>query len=335
MHIAHSKRIFATYEGATRGVRLSDLCWHLHYSQLASWREYAEIVTQVQCTWYREVKIGDEVLKIQWNPARMANVLAKTEPNTNEEDFCPLCLSRLPYEQQAVVYFDEYLVLCNPRPIFTPHFTATTAKHVPQDFISGLTWMLKLAYDFSPGFSIFYNGPHCGASIPEHHHFQIYPTGMLPADSVLAKGKGDRYIEINGVIFSVPSFNERGGVLIAGDDSSRLFTAIQRFVKVLARCSKVEGEPLLNVIASYFDSLWRIVIFPRIKGRPDAFYREGNEKIAISPGAVEMGGMFITINEQDFVRLDAESIISLYREISFPVYEIEGLVKGCVEWLYE
>lgn len=327
-----SKRLFATFERATTGDKLSDLCFQLHYGQLATWREYAEAVIQVQCAWYRELMIGDEVVKVQWNPARITNVVAKAEQNDTGDDKCFLCLSLLPPEQRTILYFDSYLILCNPRPIFTPHFTAATVKHLPQEFFSGLPWMLKLACDLSPDFNVFYNGPRCGASIPWHHHFQIYPRGMLSVDRVLEE-RGE-CMEVEGVFFSIPSFSDRGAVMIEGDDLSKVRVATERFVKTLACCLNVDGEPMMNVIAAYSDSFWRIVIFPRIKGRPDAFFKDGGERITVSPGAVEMGGMFVTVNEKDFALLDAETVLSLYREISLPVHDVQDVIRGCVKWTY-
>jgi hypothetical protein len=60
-----------------------------------------------------------------------------------------------------------------------------------------------------------------------------------------------------------------------------------------------------------------MLLFPRLKGRPDSFFRKGGEQLVISPGAVEMGGVIISPRERDFYALTAETVAAIYREVAF------------------
>jgi hypothetical protein len=77
-------------------------------------------------------------------------------------------------------------------------------------------------------------------------------------------------------------------------------------------------EPLINVLCSYEDCIWRIMIFLRSKHRPEAFYREGEKRIFVSPGTIDMAGVVITPLELNFRGLDCTEISSIYEEVSLP-----------------
>ena len=43
---------------------------------------------------------------------------------------------------------------------------------------------------------------------------------------------------------------------------------------------------------------------------------EGEERILVSPGVIEMGGILVTPLEKDFERLDCATVESIYKEVS-------------------
>ncbi len=70
------------------------------------------------------------------------------------------------------------------------------------------------------------------------------------------------------------------------------------------------------------------MIIPRRKHRPDAYFREGEEKILVSPGAVDMGGLIVTPREEDYRALDTELIRGIFREVAYDDAAIEALLAA-------
>jgi hypothetical protein len=90
---------------------------------------------------------------------------------------------------------------------------------------------------------------------------------------------------------------------------TRVFTALKKVIPT-------EDEPMVNIAGFREGASWHVALFPRQKHRPDAFFREGDERIVVSPGVVEMAGVVVTPMERDFERLDATSVEAIYKEVS-------------------
>ena len=58
-------------------------------------------------------------------------------------------------------------------------------------------------------------------------------------------------------------------------------------------------EAMMNIIAWYEAADWMVLIFPRAKHRPSFYFAEGDERLLISPAAVDLGGVSITPVEAD------------------------------------
>jgi len=76
----------------------------------------------------------------------------------------------------------------------------------------------------------------------------------------------------------------------------------------------------------YKEAKWRLLIFPRRKHRPDAFFKEGDAKVVVSPGVIDMGGLLITPVEKDFERLDATTVKDIYGEVSLEGKTVERAI---------
>jgi len=111
---------------------------------------------------------------------------------------------------------------------------------------------------------------------------------------------------------------DRAALVLAGHDKNSLLHQFDCLIKAAQTILAVSGEPMINVLCSYEDGIWQIIIFFRAKHRPDAFYREGEQRIFISPGAIDMAGVVITPLELDFNRLDCTGICQIYAEVSLP-----------------
>jgi hypothetical protein len=186
---------------------------------------------------------------------------------------------------------------------------------------------LQLAADFGPRMVVFYNGPRCGASAPDHLHFQAAPAGLMPVEKELREPAGNR-VEIKkrgaAIIWRAEGIG-RGVVVIDGECAADITAAFGEVLGTLRRFRPSDDEPMMNVFCAHTGEGWRLMIFPRRKHRSDSYFREGEGKLCVSPGAVEMGGVFVTHREEDFQALDSGIIGEIFREVAFDDAAIETL----------
>ena len=127
----------------------------------------------------KQFDFGDFVVKVQFNPGRIRSSAAKVDAKSVAERRCFLCMQNLPAEQKAISCGGDFQILVNPFPIFHSHFTIVSAIHTNQLFVPNIGEMLRIS-KLMEGFTIFYNGPECGASAPDHLHFQAGEKDFLP-----------------------------------------------------------------------------------------------------------------------------------------------------------
>jgi hypothetical protein len=237
---------------------------------------------------------------------------------------CFLCPNNLPSEQKAILYRHSYLILCNPMPIFEGHLTISHIRHIPQSLVENLAMMLRLADDFGPDMVVFYNGPRSGASAPDHLHFQAAPRGQMPIENEVAeravKAKKKR---VGKVFVYGASGLGRGVIVVSGKDSDAIVSAVKKILSILSGMTASQGEPLVNVSCRRCKEGWGLLIFPRLKHRPDVFFKQGEQQLIISPGLADMEGVVIAPRENDFYRLSAEMIASIYKEVVFDDVMVE------------
>ena len=253
---------------------------------------------------------------------------AKVDAQSIRERRCFLCVENLPEPQKGIVYKDEFLILCNPAPIFAEHFTISHIHHIPQLLGPFIPTMLDLARDLSPRLTVFYNGPRCGASAPDHMHFQANPTGIIPVE-MSARDKSYRVFRLS--LHSVDILTLRGFgrqvVVLESSEKDNLTAVLNKLVHSFARTLGVTEEPLINVLCSYTDGTWRVIVFPRSKHRPDLFFRKDEaERVLISPAAVDIGGLIVTPLEKDFNSVDASLVESIFQEVSLPPASVDETI---------
>jgi hypothetical protein len=242
--------------------------------------------------------------RVQFNPARIISSLAKVDEQSILERKCFLCTKHLPAEQTGIPFKERYLILINPYPVFPRHLTIPELRHRPQCILSHIDDMLDLARELNH-FVIFYNGPACGASAPDHFHFQAGNKGFLPLEK-------DR--------------NMRCPFAIISDNKMQVVDRILQIYHVLERKSG-DREPMLNVLTWYDNPQWIVCLFPRQKHRPDCYWAEGDQHRLISPASVEMGGVWVTPLEKDFYRLTATDIEAILQEVCVPKNQLRKLQK--------
>lgn len=306
-------QIFSTFP-ANDLVKLGDLCIELLEEQKRTWpilgaayKGLAEVQTKLHsCAGYEA--------HVQFNPARSVSSGAAVDQESIKNRACFLCTDNLPREQKGILYKKEYLILCNPAPIFEKHFTVVHVQHQPQAITGSIESLLDIAADMSPDFIVFYNGPACGASAPDHLHYQAVPSNALPFSEIFPDHF--RIIKSTPVQFYLAEGINRSAAVITGKDKTLLLSQFSLLMQAAQNITAASGEPMINVLCSYEECSWRIVIFFRSKHRPAAFYKEGDNRVFISPGAIDMAGVIITPLKLDFERLDCEGISHIYDEVS-------------------
>jgi hypothetical protein len=265
-------------------------------------------------------------IRIQCNPRRIVSSAAKVDRVSIENRSCFLCIKNRVEEQNNVLLGKDYEILCNPFPIFNEHFTIARTSHTPQLIDSEFSTFLDISREL-PDLVVFYNAPSCGASAPDHMHFQAGNLGLMPLDSELEALKlrygkslvGDPEICITAVDDGLRRFVAMES--INQQPLKKAFSALFGFIKDL------QGqEPMINML-SYYRNKWQIVLFPRELHRPWQYFEEGEKNILLSPASVDMGGTFITPLEKDFEKITREDIRDIFSQVSFSALNFKLLTE--------
>ena len=276
-----------------------------------------------------EVRQLSDQLKVQFNPARIVSTGAKIDKHTLGERPCFLCERNRPKEQMTKQIDDHFQLLVNPFPILPVHFTIPATKHQPQSIYRHYGEMHRLLSLHSE-LMVFYNGPKCGASAPDHLHFQAGTSGVLPLQTNwqrLSRNLTD-VISLNdeekiSVLrdFLVPAF-----VIISKSEDSdeELFHRLYRSMPMRGD----ESEPMMNIIAWRKGDEFISIVIPREKHRPDAYFAEGEAQMMVSPGALDMAGLIITPREEDFSKINLDKATALLRECSISAEKTEAIVSN-------
>ena len=273
----------------------------------------------------KDMTIDGFPAKLFFNPVRVRSVMADVSPEALQKRACFLCPDGLEPLQLTTVWDSPmgqtYFIRVNPFPIFNHHFTISSSIHERQTFAPHMESMLHLAQAM-PEMSIFYNGPMCGASAPDHMHFQAVPRHSMPIE--------DHF-----------DTNYANAVLVQESDLQSHLTALE---KVLSMASIPENasqtgsltpgashteewEPRWNIISWYSpasspNSLiasspkFNTIVFFRRESRPQCFFAPENERILFSPGTVEMGGVGIVANRESFDRITPEVLRAMIQEVA-------------------
>ena len=276
-----------------------------------------------------EVRQLSDQLKVQFNPARIVSTGAKIDKHTLGDRPCFLCERNRPKEQMTKQIDDHFQLLVNPFPILPVHFTIPATKHQPQSIYRHYGEMHRLLSLHSE-LMVFYNGPKCGASAPDHLHFQAGTSGVLPLQTnwqrlsrnltdVISLTDEEKISVLSD--FLVPAF-----VIISKSEDSdeELFHRLYRSMPMRGD----ESEPMMNIIAWRKGDEFISVVIPREKHRPDAYFAEGEAQMMVSPGALDMAGLIITPREEDFSKINLDKATALLRECGISAEKMEAIVSN-------
>lgn len=280
----------------------------------------------------RVLPIDGSEFHVQWNPGRIVSSSAKVDERSIRERPCFLCGHRLPAEQRALAFGEDYLILCNPFPIFPEHFTIPHREHRPQRIATSFGAMLELSRFAGDTYWVFYNGPKCGASAPDHLHFQAGSAEFLPLTREYAgilAGSGTVIAGSGGLrVTAVPRGYQRSFFALESDRTEELERALGGIMEVFAGLQPEEDEPLVNILSLYAGGKWRVCLFPRAKHRPSMFFAEGDARILLSPAAVDLGGVLITPLEHDYAKMSEALVRELFAEICLSSELFGRLTEG-------
>lgn len=305
--------------------------------QLAVWQQASDNFKALANVGVKEVTVGGFPVKVQFNPARIVSSAAKVDPKTIKERKCFLCGANRPEIQEGLPFAGknmEYTVLINPFPIFPKHLTVPDVTHVNQT-IEGeyerYEDMLTLS-EILDDFLFFYNGPKCGASAPDHMHFQGGNKGFLPVEYNYDALEKTLLVDAEGVkVYAVENYM-RGIIAIEATDK---LAAVAQFRKLYSCLEVKEGEwePMLNLLS------WAVkengttkyvsLVYLREKHRPSHYFAEGDANILLSPASVDMGGVFITPLEKDFVKISQKELTEIVDELQIS-NEMFGMIKNAL-----
>ncbi len=268
-------------------------------------------------------------MKVQHNPGRIRSTMAGVTAREVEERPCFLCLPNLPEDQKGILYRRDYLILCNPAPVFPSHLTICNLNHRAQAVNDHISTLLFLMSDLGSGWTVLYNGPGCGASAPDHLHFQAIPSGRMPAERETKERRRPMPVTGDGSVRVYRGVDLGREVLILeGDDHESMARAFRDLLRALKKAVVTEDEPMMSVAGLYDEGTLRLLIFPRARHRPAAFFREGDDRIVVSPAVIEMGGVIVTPVGRDFDRLDASLVEAIFSEVSLDAGTVAGLFEG-------
>lgn len=283
--------------------------------QVVNWPLAAHYYTSLKNVSTREFQFDTTRIVVQFNPARIGSTAAKTDAASIAERPCFLCAHNRPAEQKEIDAGD-FLILVNPFPIFPQHFTLPHKEHLPQQILPYYRDFLYFVTELDECV-VFYNGPQCGASAPDHLHFQAGNRGFLPLMADYEHWKERSTVVVNkvpgAVLMRFPGALRK--VLVI--EAETIEASVSLFETLYGELSKgLPGEPMMNVIGFRENKKWITFVLPRSAFRPSQFYAPADQQLLISPAAIEMAGILITPVEEHFNKLTAELIRDIYSQIS-------------------
>jgi ATP adenylyltransferase/5',5'''-P-1,P-4-tetraphosphate phosphorylase II len=284
--------------------------------QLKNWKLASDGYRSLTAVQIKKFEFDNFTIEAHFNPGRIISSSAKVDAKSIEARPCFLCINNLPNEQKAVKVINDYILLVNPFPIFDKHFTIPSVNHVPQTIKSEIENLLTISSMLGESYSVFYNGPGCGASAPDHLHFQSGNFGFMKIDTEykeMINTYGEVIFKNDELVTTVVTGCLRNFISLESNNISKLTDEFESIYNLLNK-EQSDEEPMMNIICSYHSS-WRLLVFPRSKHRPSYFFEEGENKLLISPAAVDLGGVLILPREEDFNKITKELIIDIFKQV--------------------
>ena len=302
-------------------------------NQLAKWqtaRTNHEALNQIET---RRFELAGNTITVQFNPARAVSTCAKVDKSSIEARKCFLCLENKPNEQdEIIISLDEpFSLRINPYPILPGHLTISSLKHQDQVLADKtirqlpgklISWLEEY---FASGYVLFYNGAKCGASAPDHFHFQAVKQSDVPViqqwERLMETAVREKEIKTeNGNTYSsfqITSYICPIQVFICNHSADILPEMINQYLESLP-LHEGESEPRYNLFAWQDKQRgFTMAYFPREGHRPACYTATGGEQLLVSPGALDMAGLLVTPRKEDFDKITESDITQIYKEVAY------------------
>jgi len=293
----------------------------LFQRQMVAWPMAAGNYQALKSILSKDVILDGLRIRLQCNPARLVSSAANVSASAIQKRPCFLCAGNRPAEQESlkVTSSADFELLINPFPVFPTHYTIPAIQHQPQQIHGHIAEFLRFSHDMNDCV-VFYNGPRCGASAPDHLHFQAGSKGLMPAETdfrtwketrttPLVRLDGGRISQLNGFL--------RAGWLLEGTSERTLARLVENVINVLAMTqATADEEPMINLLSWMENEEWKMLLFPRKAHRPTCYFNTGDTRFLISPASVEMGGLMVAARLQDFERMTETDIRQIYADVS-------------------
>ena len=269
--------------------------------QARAWPQLASGLMGLARAQTRRVRVDWYDVYVRHVPHRIASTTAAVDQASIARRPCFLCGENLPPQEEGVPFGRDFMIYCNPFPIVERHLTVAHRAHTPQRIANQLESMYDLAAAL-PGYFVIYNGPECGASAPDHMHFQAGSRALLPIESDTA--------ELTGA--TVPNYG-RNVLVFRGHHRPALIDQVDRAIELLAHVTGSRAEPMINIAAYYDEGEWVTYLMPRGKHRPQVFYRG---ELTVSPAAMDLCGIVVVPVAKDFQKITGGDITAIFREVT-------------------
>ncbi len=269
---------------------------------------------------------GSRVI-VQFNPRRIVSTAAKVDAASIRQRACFLCAAHLPPEEKGIEFGKDFMILCNPFPVLRDHLVITHRAHTPQAIAGNFAALLDLAQALGDGWFALYNGPACGASAPDHLHFQACDRSLLPIIQDIEQRERKVISTKPGLeVFTLPGY--RLNLLIAqGNDRDAIAEWFAQMVSRLAEVTSAPAEPMLNLVVLSDGVNWTACIFPRSKHRPACYFAEGEAKLTISPAGIDLAGVLVVPEAAHFARLSETDVERIYAEVTLDDLSLAELIR--------
>lgn len=302
----------------------------LFQEQSESWALASDNYHALSKIVFKDFQLDGSRIRLQFNPGRMVSSSANVSKEAVKARPCFLCAENRPIEQDFLTFEGDsesmsFQILVNPFPVFPEHFTIAASKHQPQSMDGQFDAMLKLAKNMDDCV-LFYNGPRCGASAPDHLHFQAGNKGLMPIDTDFDQlRKTSVWKSQNSELSKIVGFLRNGWVL-EGSDGVELVKTFELLLDILKNFhADSNEEPMINLLCWYANGKWISIFFPRRSHRPKCYFKEDESRLLISPASVEMGGLMISARKEDFDRIGEKEIREIYKDVSASESEIDPI----------
>jgi hypothetical protein len=316
-------------------ISLASLAKALVEHQKQNWPLLREGYRSLEAIETKTFQVREARVVVQHNPGRRKSTSARVDRASVEARGCFLCPDALPREEKGIAY-DDLVILCNPFPILNDHLSIVHREHTEQKIAGNVELLLSLARDLGSDFFVLYNGPQCGASAPDHLHFQACSRQILPIEDDLGADEPSATEECavcaesrnNFELFTLTDCG-RSVVVFRGNRWQTVAAWVYKTLASLA--GDFSAEPMINLIATHDSAEWTVYLFPRARHRPYCFYAEGDEQLMISPGAIDMAGVVVVPERDHFERVTAEKLEEVFAEVSMSVEEVDFIIEQTSE----